>query len=137
MVDALVLFAEESVAVPDTSSIDGDLRQLARSTLALLADRAGQALIRAMVSAGDHSQVTQVVRAFWAEHTTTVAEIVARAVHRGEPPPGTQPAGVSRAIGVPLYMRLLVTAEPLDDEAADQSATASAVAGRAGVFVTS
>ncbi|MGI8336776.1 TetR/AcrR family transcriptional regulator [Actinomadura scrupuli] len=136
LVDALVRFAERSVAMPDTGSIDSDLRQLARSALAVLADRGGQALVRAMVSVGQQSQVAQVVRAFWAEHTTMVAEIVARAVGRGELPPGTRPADISRAIGAPLYMRLLVTAEPLDDEAADQSAAAVAAAARAGVFVT-
>jgi AcrR family transcriptional regulator len=136
LIDALVLFADQSVAMPDTGGIDGDLHELARSALAVLADRAGQALIRAMVSAGHHSQVAQVVRAFWAEHATMVAEIVARAVRRGELPPGTEPADVSRAIGAPLYMRLLVTAEPLDRKAADQSAAAVAAAARAGVFVT-
>jgi AcrR family transcriptional regulator len=136
LIDARVLFADQSVAMPDTGGIDGDLRELARSALAVLADRAGQALIRAMVAAGHHSQVAQVVRAFWAEHTTMVAEIVTRAVRRGELPSGTRPADVSRAIGAPLYMRLLVTAEPLDHEAADQSAAAVAAAARAGVFVT-
>jgi AcrR family transcriptional regulator len=135
LVDALVLFADQSVVMPDTGSIDGDLRRLARSALAVLADRSGQALIRAMVSAGHDGRVGQVVRGFWAAHTTMVAEIVARAVDRGELPAGTRPADISRAIGAPLYMRLLVTAEPLDDEAADQAAAAVAAAARAGVFV--
>ncbi|GLY89322.1 TetR/AcrR family transcriptional regulator [Actinoallomurus iriomotensis] len=137
LVDALTFFADQSVPTPDTGDIDGDLRELARSALAVLADRTGQALVRAMVSAGHHSQVAQVIRAFWADHTTMVAEIVARAVRRGELPPGTRPADVSRAIGAPLYMRLLVTAEPLDGAAADQAAAAVAAAARAGVFASS
>lgn len=134
LVDALTFFADQSVPAPDTGGIDGDLRELARSALAVLTDRAYQALVRAMVSAYHHDQVAQVIRAFWAEHTTMVAEIVTRAVRRGELPSGTQPTDVSRAIGAPLYMRLLVTAEPLDSAAADQSAAAVAAAARAGCF---
>jgi hypothetical protein len=136
LVDALVFFADQSVSVPNTGSIDGDLRQLARSVLAVLTDRAGQAIIRAMVAAGHHTQVANVVRAFWSKHTAVVAEIVARAVRRGELPTGTWPADISRAIGAPPYMRLLITAEPLDQEAADQSAAAPAAAARAGAYTT-
>lgn len=134
LLDALALFADRSVAVPDTGGIDGDLRELAHSARALLGGRGGEALIRAMVSAGHDSQVAQVIRAFWAEHNALVAEIVQRAVRRGELPAGTDPADVSRAIGAPLYMRLLITAEPLDEQAADQAAAATAAAARAGVF---
>jgi AcrR family transcriptional regulator len=137
LLDALALFADQSVAMPDTGSIDGDLRQLARSALAVLTDRAGQALIRAMVSAGHHSKIAEVLHAFWDGHNTMVAEIVTRAVHRGELPTDTQPVDISRAIGAPLYMRLLITAEPLDLEAADQSAAATLAAARAGVFTHS
>lgn len=134
LLDALTLFADRSVAMPDTGTLDGDLRDIARSALATLTDRAGQALIRAVVSAGHDDQVAQVIRAFWTRHNTMVASIVQRAADRGELPAGTDPADMSRAIGAPLYMRLLVTAEPLDTAAADQSAAAVAAAARAGVF---
>ncbi|MEV5710328.1 TetR/AcrR family transcriptional regulator [Actinoallomurus sp. NPDC052274] len=134
LLDALTLFADRSVPMPDTGTLDGDLRDLARSALAVLTDRAGQALIRAVVSAGHDSQVAEVIRAFWTGHNTMVARIVERAADRGELPADTDPTDVSRAIGAPLYMRLLVTAEPLDTAAADQSAAVVAAAARAGVF---
>ncbi|MFB6990888.1 TetR/AcrR family transcriptional regulator [Streptomyces sp. NPDC056304] len=134
LLDALTLFADRSVAMPDTGTLDGDLRDIARSALAVLTDRAGQALIRAVVSAGRDAQVAQVIRAFWTRHNTMVTRVVDRAADRGELPAGTEAADVARAIGAPLYMRLLVTAEPLDTAAADQSAAAVAAAARAGVF---
>ncbi|GAA4604182.1 TetR/AcrR family transcriptional regulator [Actinoallomurus liliacearum] len=134
LLDALTLFADRSVTTPDTGTLDGDLRDIARSALAILTDRAGQALIRAVVSAGHDDRVAEIIRAFWTRHNTMVARIVERAADRGELPADTDPADVSRAIGAPLYMRLLVTAEPLDSAAADQSAAAVAAAARAGVF---
>jgi hypothetical protein len=87
-----------------------------------------------MVSAGHDAQVAQVIRAFWTQHNTMVARVIARAADRGELPAGTDATDVARAIGAPLYMRLLVTAESLDTAAADQSAAAVAAAARAGVF---
>lgn len=134
LLDALTLFADRAAPMPDTGTLDGDLRDIARSALAMLTDRAGQALVRAIVSAGHDGQIAEVLRAFWARHNIMIARVVERGADRGELPAGTDAADVARAIGAPLYMRLLITAEPLDTAAADQSAAVVAAAARAGVF---
>ena len=62
------------------------------------------------------------------------AAVITRAVDRGELPPATDPAPVIRALIAPIYFRLTVTAEPVDQAAADQAAQIALAAARAGVF---
>jgi hypothetical protein len=47
------------------------------------------------------------------------AEIVRRGVRRGEVPPDVDPRLLLELLVAPLYLRLLVTAEPVTEEYAD------------------
>jgi AcrR family transcriptional regulator len=135
--EALQTAAQSRIQVPDNGDVDDDLRALARAVLATLTSRDGAATVRALVSGAQHSpEVAQVVRRFWAARLAQVEPIVERAVRRGQLPRGTNAAELLRYLAAPLFHRLLVLAEPLTQDAADQAAAAALAAARAGVFAS-
>jgi hypothetical protein len=54
----------------------------------------------------------------------------------GELPAGTDPAEVLKALAAPIYFRLLLSGEALDDDVADRAAGIALAAARAGVLET-
>jgi AcrR family transcriptional regulator len=136
--DAVEAFAAASVEAPDAGGVDEDLRQWARSVVAMLTDRQSGALVRALVvGAAEAAEVRDLLRRFYVTRLTQVLPIVERAVERGELPAGTDATEVIKHVGAPLYYRLLVLDEPLSDAAADLAAAAAVAAARAGVFAGS
>jgi AcrR family transcriptional regulator len=136
VVDAVEAFAAASVpAVPDTGSVDQDLRLWAHSIVATITARDSGAIVRALSSAGDAPQVRDLQRRYYRTRLTQVLPIVERAVERGQLPTDTDAAEVIKHVGAPLYYRLLVIAEPVTVDAADLAAAAAVAAARAGVFV--
>jgi AcrR family transcriptional regulator len=133
--EAIEAAAADRIEVPDTGDVDHDLRALARAVRVVLVSREGAATVRALVS-GAHSSpaVGRIVRHFWAARLAQVGPIVGRAVERGQLPRGSDPAEVIRYVAAPLYYRLLITAEPLTEAAADQAAAAALAAARAGAL---
>ena len=130
VLDAVEAFAAASVPeVPDTGSVDQDLRLWARSIVGTVTARESGAIVRALVSAGDAPQVRDLLRRYYLTRLTQVLPIVERAVQRGQLPAGTDAAEVIKHVGAPLYYRLLVIAEPVTVDAADLAAA------RADVFV--
>jgi hypothetical protein len=61
--------------------------------------------------------------------------MIDRAIERRQLPAGTDPDGVIRHVGAPLYYRLLVLGEPVTPRVADLAATVAATAAHAGAFV--
>jgi hypothetical protein len=69
------------------------------------------------------------------EHRRTVtAQVVERAVARGEVPPDTDTHEVIRTALAPLYLRMYITDEAIDDHLADQAAAVAALAARQGLL---
>jgi len=133
--EALEATAGSRIAAPNTGDVDDDLRALARAVLAALTSRDGVATVRALVSGAQGSlEVGRIAREFWAARLTQVGPIVERAVTRGQLPRGTSAAEVITSVAAPLYYRLLITAEPLNEAAADRAVAAALAAARAGVF---
>jgi AcrR family transcriptional regulator len=132
--DAFAEFAARSAPTPDTGDVERDLGQIARSIVAWLSSKQGEALVRAVIAAGHNSPLAIGIQQFWADRHHLIAEVLARAVLRGQLPTGVNPADVSRQLCAPLYMRLLITDEPLDQHAADQAAAAAIAAARAGTL---
>jgi hypothetical protein len=60
--------------------------------------------------------------------------VIARAIDRGELPTGTDPAELLKALVAPIYLRLLITAEPLDETTADHATQIALAAAHAGVL---
>jgi AcrR family transcriptional regulator len=137
VVDAVESYGAAQAEVPDTGDFDEDLRLWARSIYTMLTGTSSGALVRAVFSAGDTSELRHLRRRFWLSRAVLVRPLVDRAVARGQLPAGTDIDEVIRHVGAPLYYRLLVLAEPLTVEAADLAAAVTAAAAHAGVFARS
>jgi AcrR family transcriptional regulator len=132
--DAVEAFAAGAVELPDTGTVDEDLRHWARSIVAMLTARESGAVVRALFSTDETPEIRDLRRRFYRTRSALVVPIVERATERGELPPGTDAAEVIKHVGAPLYYRFLVIAEPLTLAAADLAADAALAAARAGVF---
>jgi AcrR family transcriptional regulator len=132
---ALAGAAVTHIQIPDTGRVDTDAQALARAVQAILSAPQGAAITTALIVGGLSSpEIAGLMRQFWAGRLAAIEVIVARAVGRGELPPGTDPAAFMHAVSAPLYFRLLVTREPITEPDADAAADAALAAARAGVF---
>ncbi|SOE10713.1 transcriptional regulator, TetR family [Streptomyces sp. 2323.1] len=157
--DALDLAGEDEWTPPDTGSLEGDLRALAREVVASFADPAVAASGSAMIAAGFQSErAAAALRGYYTERFARCEAIVERAVLRGElpappqavpsPPADTRAHTASdtavsgaidagalvRSVSAPLFFRLFITREPVEAAQADQAAAATLAAARAGAF---
>ncbi|MFC4566077.1 TetR/AcrR family transcriptional regulator [Nocardiopsis mangrovi] len=119
--EALLARSASAVPVPDTGSLREDLRRLAHAIVAHISSPSGQALLRTLVSdAGRDPEIAMAGRTFWSERFARAGAIVERGVARGELPPDTDAAFFIERLISPLFLRLLVTAEPIDTAYADR-----------------
>ncbi|MEU9830951.1 TetR/AcrR family transcriptional regulator [Streptosporangium sp. NPDC048047] len=133
--DALDIAGGEPWPVPDTGSIQGDLRALNRLVAAGFADPELGPVSTAFIAAAMRNTATaRALHAFFAGRHEQSAVLVTRAVERGELPAGTDPAEVVRIAVAPLYYRLFVSGEPVDEAIADRAADAALAAARAGTL---
>ncbi len=133
--DAVIDLAAARVPFPDTGDIDADLRELARSFVQFLNSPAGKAVAAATLSdAGRILEIAAAKHRFFADRFRRAGPVVSGAVARGELPADTDPAELVRTLVAPIYLRLLVTAEPIDRTVADTAARAALAAARAGAL---
>jgi AcrR family transcriptional regulator len=126
------------IQIPDTGSVDADVRALAHAVQAILSSPEGAAITTALIVGGLSSpEIAGLMEQFWAGRLEAIKVIVARATRRGQLPEGTDPAAFMHATSAPLYFRLLVTREPITERDADVSAAAALAAARDGVFLAS
>jgi hypothetical protein len=97
----------------------------------------GKAILSTMISElGSLPEVQQGRREFYKLRFEQAGTVVERAIARGELPEGTDPHAVLKTMAAPLYFRLLVLPEPIDDAVADQAARVALVAAKAGVLAS-
>ncbi|MFF1789441.1 TetR/AcrR family transcriptional regulator [Kitasatospora sp. NPDC058243] len=131
--DLLADMAEQSLPRTRSGSLAEDLRANARLVQHTLADPRQGALFRAVIVAATCDPGTaEALRHFYLRRVEEWAPCVTEAVERGELPPDTDAFEVVRAVSAPLYYRMLTTAEPLDEAAADRAAAAAEASARAG-----
>ena len=133
--DAVIDLAAARVPFPDTHDIDADLREVARSLVRFLNSPAGRAVLTATVS--DAARIPQVAEAkhrFFQDRFRRAEPVVAGAIARGQLPPGTDPGELVRTLIAPIYLRFLVTAEPVGRTTADNAAQVALAAARAGAL---
>ncbi|MFB6892762.1 TetR/AcrR family transcriptional regulator [Kitasatospora sp. NPDC056327] len=137
LADVLADMAEQSLPRSRTGSLREDLRANAHLVRRTLADPRQGALFRAVLVAGAcDPAAAEALHRFYRIRLDEWAPCVTEAVGRGEIPPGTDPREVVRAVSAPLYHRMLTSADPLDEAAADRAADAALAAARAGAFVS-
>jgi AcrR family transcriptional regulator len=137
--EALTENVAGGVPIPETGSVETDLREYARSLIAWLTSPLGRAVLAATMSDAARAQpeVADVERRFYIDRLRRAEPIVTRGIERGELPSDTDASAVIKTVLAPIYLRLLITAEPVDDRTADQAARVALAAARAGVLVRS
>ncbi|MCT2587503.1 TetR/AcrR family transcriptional regulator [Actinophytocola gossypii] len=135
IVDALDLAADDDWQPADTGTFAGDCRALADAVRRSFADRTEGAASTAIVAAAFQStRAADALRKFYADRHQRSEVVVDRAVARGELPAETDAAAIVRAVVAPLYHRLFVTREPIDERVTEHAAAAAVAAALAGVF---
>ncbi|MCM6774923.1 TetR/AcrR family transcriptional regulator [Nocardia sp. CDC159] len=133
--DVLTEMAETSLPHADTGSLRGDLLANARLVVATLTDARQGPLFGSLVAAATcDPEAAQALRRFYDIRLDEWTPCVEAAVARGELAPETDARAVLSAVSAPLYYRLLVTGDPLDDRVAETAAEAALLAARAGLF---
>ncbi|WP_218025247.1 TetR/AcrR family transcriptional regulator [Nocardia jejuensis] len=133
--DALSDSVDSEISIPDTGSIETDLRALARTLVVWIDSPSGRAILAAALSdAVGLPRPPDSIRHVFRDRIRRALPIVDKAMDRGELPRGTDPARMLKTLAAPIYMRALITHEPLDEAAADAAARLALTAARAGLF---
>jgi len=132
--EALTDSVARDVPVPDTGSLEGDLRTFARSLVGWLTSPPGEAIFATLIAASRVPEIAPIKRALFEDRFRRHEPLVTRAIARGELPHGTDPAEVIKTVIAPIYLRLLITAEPINAATADAAAAVALAAARAGVL---
>jgi len=121
--DAVRVHSAENVPIPDTGHLQGDLQALARSVVANIGSEGGSRRSRSIVAAAAHSEeLTESMQAFWAERLALSVPVIERAIERGDLPSNTDTNLIIEAVIGPIWVRLLLTGEPIDADLADRVA---------------
>ena len=112
-VEACLHFAETALSIPDTGSLRSDLVALLRRLTNLLTSPQGRALLALAVARDPDAVAAR--RAYWQRRFNLARAIFDRAVSRGEFPRHADPIIFLEALIAPLYLRLLVTDEPIEE----------------------
>lgn len=117
LAEALDLHSEEHVPVPATGSLAGDLTALAAAVAANISSPGGARRSTSIIAAAAHSEeLADTVHRFMSRRVTLTETVVAQAIERGEISAGLDPRVVIEALVGPIWFRLLLTGEPIDDE---------------------
>ena len=111
--------ALQSVDVPDSGTLRGDLHALLHAAVETFARGHGQFVPRLLREAGHHPEITELL--FRVIHTRRQAyrRVLALAIARGElAPTGDQELLIDLLIG-PIWTRLLITRDPITSEYVD------------------
>lgn len=121
LIAALLQRIGERVPIPDTGSLRSDLLEFVGKIVEVSRSTEDVALIRTFTSAaGRNAGLDRVASEFWQARVELAREIVGRAVERGELPEQTEPQLLIEAVFGPVYLRFLITGEPLTEEFLEQ-----------------
>lgn len=119
---AITHLAHVENPIPDTGTLEGDLHALLSQIFDLLRRSDVQRILRAVAAldSRDAGAVEARMR-FWRSRFAGSADIVDRAVERGELPTGTDPGEFVEFLVAPAYLRVLLLDRPVDDALLEQS----------------
>lgn len=112
VLDAAIELTRQRVPAPDLGELRLDLHAYFAGLIDALADPRVLALVRGLILAP--STGTGQRERYWQDRFGVTAEIVGRAVARGELAAGVEPWRLIELVAGPLWMRVLVTGLPVD-----------------------
>jgi AcrR family transcriptional regulator len=116
--------ALQSVDVPDSGTLHGDLHALLHGAREAFARGRGRFVSRLLWEAGHHPEITDLLDAILHTRRQTYRRVLARAIARGELDPSVdQELLIDMLIG-PLWTRLLITRDPVTSEYVDANVQA-------------
>lgn len=114
--EALIESAAAAVTVPDTGNVRDDLRELLGSIASLIDTPEARNRIRGLIADAARSPaIAEVVSRTWSARFEIGEAVVARGVARGELRDDLPPVTMLATFVGPLYVRLLITDQPIDD----------------------
>lgn len=116
VLDAMLERSRSTVPVPDTGSLHDDLLALADAIAANLSSPQVVAVLRTLVAAGHEPAIAAAASRYWRARFDLVGQVVLRGIERGELPADASSDLIIEVLIGPLYLRALVTQEPLDRE---------------------
>jgi AcrR family transcriptional regulator len=135
VLEALTANVAGGLTIPDTGTFETDLREFARRLVAWLMSPLGKAVVQATVA--DASRVPEIgdlQRSFYVDRLQRDEVMIRRAIERGEIPADTDAAEVIKVLIGPIYLRFLITAEPIDATTAERAAELALAAVHAGIL---
>lgn len=115
---ACVDYGETMLRIPNTGALRSDLAALVKGVISTLRSPAGQTVL--LLGLSQHPHVVAARRTFWTRRFALLQPVFDRAVQRGEFPPDRDPVQFLEALIAPLYFRILVTGEKLEDWPAEE-----------------
>lgn len=114
--EALLSDTASAVPIPDTGSVRGDLEVLLRAIAALVDSPEGRIRTRTLIADAARSpEIGELVRHIWMTRFALGREVIERGIARGELRRDIPPATILATFIGPLYVRLLITDERIDD----------------------
>ena len=121
VVDTISDLNRMEAAPPDTGSLEGDLRQMLRSLVAVITGPTGAATLSLLSTVPHQPALAEAFRngplAVWRQ---SFEQIWTRAEQRGEVQPGVAGSVVAETTSALLVQRWLLTGRPVDDAYADE-----------------
>jgi AcrR family transcriptional regulator len=111
VLDAVRDRLQQEISVPDTGSCRADLLRYLHDGIAFHRSALGAILTRMLVDASEEFR-----RSYWVARFAQAATIIERGKSRGEVHPQLDSTLLIELLIAPLYMRSLVTGEPLDED---------------------
>jgi AcrR family transcriptional regulator len=119
--EALQELTGEPFAIPDTGDTREDLRTFLRSIAAFINDPVSTSIFRFLISeAASIPELATFALETWNRRFVRAEHILVRGVVRGDIPQGTDTAVLLQTCVSPLYLRILVMTEPIDDHLVDE-----------------
>jgi AcrR family transcriptional regulator len=116
--------ALQSVDVPNSGTLEGDLHALVHGARDTFVRGRGQFIARLLRESGHHPEITDLLDAVLRTRRQAYRRVLARAIARGELDPSVDQELLIDMIIGPLWTRLLITRDPVTREYVDANVQA-------------
>ncbi|MFD6449399.1 MULTISPECIES: TetR/AcrR family transcriptional regulator [unclassified Nocardia] len=113
--EAVTELAAVGNPAPDTGNLRSDLAVLAGQVSDLISRPGMARLVGTTVALSSDPEVDAARRKFWNDRFERSSQVITNAVARGELPASVNPRAVLETLSAPLYFRLLVGEQAIDD----------------------